>query len=83
MGPTLGLIIGLILAFIGGLFYSKKTGQRSAEILDLTNKINANKDKLATQQKDADAKTKAYLDALKAYDPNFHSDDDSDGTPSA
>lgn len=81
-GGIIGLIVAGILIIIG-FFSSKKAQQQDAEILDLTVKIKENKNKASNAQKDADDKTKNYLDALKVYDPNFHSDDDGGGKPSA
>ena len=82
-GSTLLLILGIVIAFIIGLFSSRKTAREDAKILDLTGKINDNKQKSAQAQADADKAVKEYQDALKQYDPNFHSDDDGDGKPSA
>jgi hypothetical protein len=81
-GNTILLLIGLAVAFLVGLFSSRKTAKEDAKILDLTGKINDNKQKSAQAQADADKAVKEYQDALKQYDPNFHSDDDG-GKPSA
>ena len=72
-------IIGIIVAYIIGLFFSKRNSAQDAKVLDLEVKIKQNTDKLKEQEKSADEKTKEYLDALKKYDPDFHSDDDSSG----
>lgn len=77
----LGLIAAAVLMAIG-FFSSRRTAKQDAEVLDLTVKIKQNQTKAGEAQKNADQKTKEYLDALKAYDPNFHSDDDG-GKPSA
>ena len=77
------LLLGIIIAFIVGLFSSRKTAQQDAKIIDLTGKINDNKQKSVQAQKAADQAVKEYQDALKQYDPNFHSDDDGGGKPSA
>lgn len=75
-GGIIGAIIAVVLLAIA-FFTGRRTSQKDEEILDLTVKIKQNQDKAAVAQKDADAKTKEYLDSLKAYDPDFHSDDDS------
>lgn len=83
MTQTLTLLAGLIVAFLVGLFTSRKTSETQAEVLDLTNKIADNKKKSVITQADADQKVKDYQDALKKYDPQFHNDDDPSGKPSA
>lgn len=75
-------LLALVIAFLIGLFFSKRGSQTDAKILDLTAKIQENKDKAATQQVDADKKVSEYEDALKKYDPNFD-DDNGSGKPSA
>lgn len=75
-------LVALIVAFIGGLFYSKRVASQDAKVLDLTAKIEENKDTAKKERDNADKKTQEYLDAIKKYDPNFHSDD-GDGQPSA
>lgn len=82
MEQTLLLIGGLLIAFLVGLFTSKKEARTDAKIIDLTGKIKTNQDAAAKAQADADAKVKEYQDALKTYDPDFHNNDD-DGKPSA
>lgn len=78
MSGSLWTFIGVIIAFLVGLFFTRKGSQQDAEVADLTAKIKENTDKLKDQQKDADEKTRDYLDALKKYDPTgFHDDDDS------
>lgn len=72
-------IIGIIAAYLVGLFFSKRNAAQDTKVLDLEAKIKSNTDKLKDQEKSADEKTKEYLDALNKYDPNFHSDDDTDG----
>jgi len=72
-------IMGIVIAYLVGLFFSKKSAQNDAKVIDLEAKIKQNTDKLITQEKSADEKTKEYLDALKKYDPDFHSDDDTGG----
>lgn len=83
MENTILLILGLMIAFVVGLFSSRKTSQQDAKVLDLTSKINDNKQKAAQAQELADKAVKEYQDALKKYDPDFHSDDDGSGKPSA
>jgi len=75
-GQIVTVVIGIIL-FLLGMFVSRKTQSNNAKVLDLTQKINDNKQKAAAAQSDADKKVKEYEDALKAYDPQFGSDDDS------
>jgi hypothetical protein len=80
-GNTILLLIGLAVAFLVGLFSSRKTATEDAKILDLTGKIKDNQQKSAQAQANADKAVKEYQDALKQYDPNFNSDDDG-GKPS-
>lgn len=82
-GGTILFVLGIFIAFLIGLFSSRKTAREDAKILDLTGKIKDNKQKSAQAQADADKAVKEYQDALKVYDPNFHSDDDGGGKPSA
>ena len=82
MENTLLLIAGLFLAFIVGLFTSKKETRTDAKILDLTTKIKGNQDAAAKAQADADQKIKEYNEALQKLDPDFHNNDD-DGKPSS
>ena len=79
MNSPLWIVIGIIFAFLVGLFTSKNTSRDQTKVIDLQAKIKENQDKLIPQEKSADEKTKEYLDALKKYDPDFHSDDDSGG----
>ncbi len=72
-------IIGLVVAYLVGLFFSKKSERQSAEVRELESKIKDNMDKLKGQEKSADELTKEYLDALNKYDPDFGSDDDTSG----
>lgn len=72
-------IIGIIAAYLVGLFFSKRNAAQDAKVIDLEAKIKSNMDKLPEQEKSADEKTKEYIDALKAYDPTFNDDDDSSG----
>lgn len=81
-GSTLLLILGIFIAFLVGLFSSRKTAREDAKIIDLTGKIKDNQQKAAQAQKTADDAVKEYQDELKKYDPDFHSDD-GDGKPSA
>ncbi len=83
IGGTLLLLFGIFIAFLVGLFSSRKTAREDAKIIDLTGKIKDNKQKSVQAQADADKAVKEYQDALKQYDPNFHSDDDGGGKPSA
>jgi hypothetical protein len=78
--PLILFIVGIFLAI--GLF-SRKTATNNTNILDLTAKIKQTQDAEALAKANADQKTQEYLNALKQYDPNFHSNDDGDGTPSA
>jgi hypothetical protein len=80
---TILVIFGIVIAFLVGLFSSRKTAREDAKIIDLTGKINDNKQKSVQAQADADKAVKEYQNALKQYDPNFHSDDDGGGKPSA
>lgn len=84
MVQSLILIVGLVIAFLVGLFSSRKTAKEDAQVIDLTGKIKANQAAAVKAQTDADAAVKEYQDALKAYDPDFHNDDDpTGGKPSA
>jgi hypothetical protein len=76
------LLLGIIIAFVVGLFSSRKTAREDAKIIDLTGKIKDNQAKSAQAQALADKAVKEYQDALKQYDPDFHNDD-GDGKPSA
>lgn len=81
---TLLLVLGIVIAFLVGLFSSRKTATEDAKILDLTGKIKDNKQKSAQAQELADKAVKEYQDALKAYDPSFSNDDDDpSGNPPA
>lgn len=71
-------IAGLIIAFVVGLFISKKGAQQDAKVIDLTAKIKENQDAATKQQVDADQKVKDYEDARAKLDT-----DDGDGKPSA
>lgn len=84
-GATSGLfvVIGIFIAFLIGLFSSRKTSREDAKVIDLTGKIRDNQKLSAQAQKTADDAVKEYQDELKKYDPNFHSDDDGSGKPSA
>lgn len=74
MENTFLLILGLVVAFIIGLFSSRKTTQEDGKVLDLTSKINDNKQKSVQAQALADKAVKEYEDAKKKYDPNFDDD---------
>jgi len=76
MTQQLIFIGGILIAFLFGLFASRKTSSTDAKIIDLTGKIKDNQTKADAAQKDADQKVKEYQNALKAYDPTFHDDDD-------
>lgn len=78
MTATLG-IIGFIIAFIIGFFFNKKAERQDAKVLDLMAKIKENQDIADKKKAYADQKVKEYEEALKKYDPGFHSDDDTDG----
>jgi hypothetical protein len=78
MNP-LYVVLGIIAAFLFGLFSSKRISKDQAKVIDLQSKIEENQDKLVVQEKSADEKLKEYNEALKAYDPTFHDDDDSSG----
>jgi hypothetical protein len=75
-GSTVLLILGIFVAFLVGLFSSRKTAREDAKILDLTGKIKDNKQKSTQAQELADKSVKEYQDALKQYDPKFGSDDE-------
>lgn len=77
------VVIAIVVAFLVGVFSSRKTAQEDAKIIDLTGKIKDNQIKSAQTQALADKAVKEYDDELKKYDPNFHSDDDDGGKPSA
>lgn len=83
MEQTVVILVGILVAFLVGLFSSKTQSREDAKIIDLTTKIKGNEKTAATDQADADTKVKEYTDALKQYDPDFHSDDDNGGKPSA
>lgn len=83
MMQSIVLFFGLILAFSIGLLFSRKTSQEAATVLDLTNKIKDKQAADAQAKAAADKAVQEYQDALKAYDPNFHGDDDGSGKPSA
>lgn len=72
-------ILGFIIAFLGGIFFNRKSTQTDAKILDLTGKIKQKQEEADKKQADADNKLKEYLDALKKYDPDFDGDDDPSG----
>jgi cell division protein FtsX len=75
---TILLIVGILLGFLVALLKSVSTSKKSdATILDLTNKIQDKKNVEAIKAANSDAALKEYQNALKAYDPNFHSDDGS------
>lgn len=82
-GNTLLVVLGIVVAFLIGLFSSRKTAREDAKIIDLTGRIKDNMQKSVETQAAADKAVKEYQDALKKYDPDFHSDDDGDGKPSA
>lgn len=83
MAQSFYFFIGLVIAFIVGIFFSKKTNQEAATVLDLSNKIKQKQNADAQAKAAADKAVQEYQDALKKYDPQFHDDDDSDGKPSA
>jgi hypothetical protein len=74
-----GIVI-IAIAFVIGLFYSKRSSKQNAQVLDLTAKIKAKQDEAAAQQKDADKKVSDYEDALKKYNS---SSGDGSGQPPA
>lgn len=59
-------LIGVILAFLIGMFFSKKKSQTDAQVLDLTNKIAQKQKDVQDKQAIADQKVKEYEDSLKA-----------------
>ena len=83
MMASLLLFIGLVIAFFGGLLFSKKTSGEASKVLDLTAKIQDNQKKSIITQADADKKVQEYQDALKKLDPNFHNDDDGGNKPAS
>lgn len=76
-------LLGALALFLWGVFTTKKANKETAAIIDLTTKINQNKAKATDAQKDADAKTKTYLDELSKLDPNFHNDDGDGNKPAS
>ena len=82
MAASLAFFIGIIIAFVIGLFASRKTSQEASKVITLTQKINAEKKSGIITQADADQKVKEYQNALSKYDPDF-ANDDRDGKPSA
>ena len=82
---SIAIFFGLALAFLIGMFSSRKTSQEQGKVLDLSQKIKDNQDKSKAAQKTADQAVQEYQDALKKYDPKFYTDggDDGDGKPSA
>jgi len=74
-------IVALIFGVVG-FFLSSKTAKQDAKILDLTVKINENKDAAAAAQKDADAKVKAYQDSLAKLNANNKPPTDGGGSAS-
>jgi len=83
MEQTLLLCAGLLIAFLVGLFTSKKETRTDAKIIDLTTKIKGNQADAAKAQADADSKIKEYNEALQKLDPDFHNNDDSGGKPAS
>jgi len=83
MIQTLCLLGAILIAFLIGMFTSRKTSQEAGKVLDLSQKIKDNQAKSAIAQARVDAAMKEYQDALKKYDPNFHSDDDDGGKPTS
>lgn len=83
MAQSFYFFIALIVAFIIGIFFSKKTNEQNAAVLDLSDKIRQKQAADAKAKVAADQAVKEYQDALKQYDPSFHSDDDDNsGKPS-
>jgi len=70
MENSLILVVGIIIAFLVGLFTSRKTSSTDAKILDLTGKIKDNQARSAQAQALADKAVKEYEDAKKKYDDN-------------
>lgn len=83
MQQSFYFFIGIIIAFIVGLFFSRKTNQEAASVLDLTDKIKQKQAADAKAQAAADQAVKEYQDALKKYDPEFGNDDDDGGKPAS
>jgi len=81
--PQVIFFFALFVAFIIGLFFSRNTNKEAATVLDLTNKIKEKQAADAKAKAAADQAVQEYQDALKAYDTNFHSDDDGGGKPSS
>lgn len=71
------------LVYLTRKFFDNSKDSPDAQILDITRAILAKESKLKEKEKVADDAMKEYERELKKYDPNFHSDDDSDGKPSA
>jgi hypothetical protein len=72
-----------MIALLIGMLFSRKTNKEDATVLDLTNKIKDKQAADAQAKAAADKAVQEYQDALKQYDPSFHSDDDNGGKPSA
>lgn len=72
MNSAILITIVSILFGIVGFFSSRKTAKEHAKVIDLTVKINENKDAAAQAQKDADAKVSQYEKDLNQLDPNFN-----------
>jgi hypothetical protein len=81
--PQIIFFFSLFIAFIIGIFFSKKANKEEATVLDLTNKIKQKQQADAKAKAAADQAVQEYQDALKKYDPAFHNDDDNGGKPSA
>jgi len=62
-------VVALVFGIVGFLTASK-TAKQDAKIIDLTVKINENKDAAAKAQKDADAKVAAYQKSLAEFNAN-------------
>lgn len=65
------IIVGAIVAaayVVYNLFFRFRVVAQDARVLDLTTKIEENKEKLAITKKDADASLETYEAAKKRYD---------------
>lgn len=61
--------VGLIVAFLIGIFFSKKTSQTDAQVIDLTNKVAQKQKEVDDKQAAADKAIKDYENSLKDYKP--------------
>jgi hypothetical protein len=60
--------LAIVAYVLWQIFGRAKSQQQDARVLDLTTKINENKEKLIVTKKEADASLEAYEAAKKKYD---------------